>query len=43
VAFDGKMNLKHPDNNFHLLEYYGANQVEPSEHPITIYFGRWVS
>ena len=43
VSFEGKVNLSQPDNNFHILEYYGANQAEPSEHPYTIYFGRWVS
>ena len=43
VSFEGKVNLSQPDNNFHILEHYGANQAEPSEHPYTIYFGRWVS
>jgi len=40
--FNKKINLKSPDTSYHLLECY-QNKSQPEEHPVRIFFGRWVA
>nr|XP_003215629.1 PREDICTED: tRNA (guanine(10)-N2)-methyltransferase homolog [Anolis carolinensis] len=43
LPFEGKVNLKKPDNIFWLLEDYGMDPNNIPEHPIDLYFGRWIA
>lgn len=42
LAFEGDVNLKSPDNSFHLIEFYGIDNGCPSVEPERVYFGRWL-
>ncbi|KAH0622284.1 hypothetical protein JD844_024452 [Phrynosoma platyrhinos] len=41
LPFEGKVNLKKPDNTFWLLEDYGMDPNNIPKQPIDVYFGRW--
>ncbi|KAL5014481.1 hypothetical protein ScPMuIL_008751 [Solemya velum] len=43
LDFKGKVQLKEPDNSFHLLEYYGSVGEQPPDNPYAVYFGRWLA
>ncbi|XP_026875090.2 tRNA (guanine(10)-N2)-methyltransferase homolog isoform X2 [Electrophorus electricus] len=43
LPFQGKVNLKHPDHIFCLLEDYGLDPNDIPEEPFYIYFGRWIA
>ncbi|KAK6959759.1 tRNA (guanine(10)-N2)-methyltransferase [Biomphalaria glabrata] len=42
TMFRGRINLKSPDNAFHLLEYY-HHDSKSAETPEKVYLGRWIS
>ncbi|KAH9496213.1 tRNA methyltransferase 11 [Bulinus truncatus] len=41
-TFRGRINLKSPDNTFHLLEFY-QHDSKSAEEPEKVYLGRWIS
>ncbi|KAK6488630.1 tRNA (guanine(10)-N2)-methyltransferase-like protein [Huso huso] len=43
LPFQGKVNLKNPENVFCLLEDYGSDPNSIPEEPVHIYFGRWIA
>ena len=43
LDFKAKIDLTNPDRDYHIVEYYGNQQGKPSEEPVVIYFGQWVS
>ncbi|XP_070533692.1 tRNA (guanine(10)-N(2))-methyltransferase homolog [Ptychodera flava] len=43
VPFQGKVELRNPDQTFYLLEYYGTDPNNAPEKPYDIYFGRLIS
>lgn len=43
MDFKGKIDLKHPEHTFGVMEYYGAVNSGRPEEPFQIYLGRWVS
>ncbi|XP_039603751.1 tRNA (guanine(10)-N2)-methyltransferase homolog isoform X2 [Polypterus senegalus] len=43
MPFQGKVNLKNPEHVFCLLEDYGSDPNRIPEHPLNIYFGRWIA
>ncbi|XP_064597562.1 tRNA (guanine(10)-N2)-methyltransferase homolog [Liolophura sinensis] len=42
LNFQGKVNLKSPDQSFHLLEFYEYEAQKSTKGPVALYFGRWV-
>lgn len=42
MNWEGKVNLNDPDNSFHLIEFYGLTNGQPTEQPERVYFGRWI-
>ncbi|XP_042323060.1 tRNA (guanine(10)-N2)-methyltransferase homolog isoform X2 [Sceloporus undulatus] len=43
LPFEGKVNLKKPDNTFWLLEDYGMDPNNIPKQPLNLYFGRWIA
>nr|XP_020452567.1 tRNA (guanine(10)-N2)-methyltransferase homolog [Monopterus albus] len=43
LPFEGTVSLKSPQHIFCLLEDYGTDPNSIPEHPIHIYFGRWIA
>lgn len=42
LDWKGRVNLVSPDHSFHLIEFYGTANGQPSETPLRLYFGRWI-
>ena len=42
-TFQGKIQLENADRDYHLLEYYKHEPIEPAVKPVMVYFGQWVS
>jgi hypothetical protein len=43
LPFEGKIDLKTPDEVYYLLEDYGKQSKNAAADPEHVYFGRWVS
>jgi len=43
LPFEGPIQLNHPTNSFHLIEYYGIDPNNVSDKPELLFFGKWLA